>query len=142
MASAQVFVKSVANNSPSQESSYPDDHFQSRYVTPGFKSFSDCYIWQDLHQTKIAKTAVHSNISSIYAFALASLKSKEDYKQEAVQKLNEIRDRNYSRETIVLGPYTLRKKIASALHAIIAGSKIESLDTLIQESRFTLLPGL
>ena len=26
-------------NSPSQESSHPDDHFQSRCVTPGFKTF-------------------------------------------------------------------------------------------------------
>ena len=29
-----------ANNSPSQDSSHPDDHFQSRYVTPGLKQFS------------------------------------------------------------------------------------------------------
>ena len=36
MASAQV----VANNSPSQDSNHPDDHFQSRYLTPGFKPFS------------------------------------------------------------------------------------------------------
>ena len=36
MASAQV----IANNSPSQDSNHPDDHFQSRYVTPGFKPFS------------------------------------------------------------------------------------------------------
>ena len=29
-----------ANNSPSQNSSHPDDLFQSKYVTPGFKAFS------------------------------------------------------------------------------------------------------
>ena len=40
MASAQVVKMSVANNSPSQDSSHPDDLFQSRYVTPGFRSFS------------------------------------------------------------------------------------------------------
>ena len=31
---------SVSNNSPSRNSSHPDDHFQSRYVTPGFRPFS------------------------------------------------------------------------------------------------------
>ena len=40
MPSTQVVETSVANNSPSQDSSHPDDHFQSRYVTPGFKPFS------------------------------------------------------------------------------------------------------
>ena len=40
MASAQIVETSVTNNSPSQESNHPDDLFQSRYVTPGFKTFS------------------------------------------------------------------------------------------------------
>ena len=40
MASAQVVETSVNNNSPSQDSNHPDDLFQSRYVTPGFKPFS------------------------------------------------------------------------------------------------------
>ena len=40
MASAQVVETSVTNNSPSQNSNHPDDLFQSRYVTPGFKPFS------------------------------------------------------------------------------------------------------
>ena len=40
MASTQVVETSVANSSPSQDSNYPDDLFQSRYVTPGFKPFS------------------------------------------------------------------------------------------------------
>ena len=31
---------SVNNNSPSQDSNHPDDLFQLRYVTPGFKPFS------------------------------------------------------------------------------------------------------
>ena len=35
-----VVETSVANNSPPQDSSHPDDHFQSRYVTPRFKPFS------------------------------------------------------------------------------------------------------
>ena len=39
MASAQVVETSVTNNSPSQDSNHPDDLFQSRYVTPGFKPF-------------------------------------------------------------------------------------------------------
>ena len=39
MASALVVETSVANNSPSQDFNYPDDVFQSRYVTPGFKAF-------------------------------------------------------------------------------------------------------
>ena len=37
MASALVVETSVANNSPSEDSTHLDDHFQSRYVTPGFK---------------------------------------------------------------------------------------------------------
>ena len=36
LATYNMFV----NNSPSQVSNYPDDHFQSRYVTRGFKPFS------------------------------------------------------------------------------------------------------
>ena len=39
MASAQVVETSVTNNSPSQDSNDPDDLFQSRYATPGFKPF-------------------------------------------------------------------------------------------------------
>ena len=39
-ASAQVVETSVNNNSPSRDSNHPDDLFQSRYVTPGFKPFS------------------------------------------------------------------------------------------------------
>ena len=39
MASSQV-VETKANNSPSQYSNHPDDLFQLRYVTPGFKPFS------------------------------------------------------------------------------------------------------
>ena len=41
MASAQVVEMSVTNNSPSQYSYLPDDLFQSRYATPGFKPFSE-----------------------------------------------------------------------------------------------------
>ena len=40
MASAQVVETSVTNNSPSKDSNHPDDLFQRRYVTPGFKPFS------------------------------------------------------------------------------------------------------
>ena len=40
MAPAQVVKTSVANNGLSQGSNHPDDHFQSRYVTSGFKPFS------------------------------------------------------------------------------------------------------
>ena len=46
MASAQVVETSVTNNSPSQDSNHPDDHFQSRYVTTGFKPFSQ--YWSNL----------------------------------------------------------------------------------------------
>ena len=38
--SSQVVETLVASNSRSQDSNRPDDHFQSRYVTPGFKPFS------------------------------------------------------------------------------------------------------
>ena len=40
MASTQVVETSVAKDSPSQDSSHPVDHFQSRYVTPDLKPFS------------------------------------------------------------------------------------------------------
>ena len=30
----------VSDNSPSQDSYHPDDLFQSKYATPGFKPFS------------------------------------------------------------------------------------------------------
>ena len=33
-------TSTTVNNSPSQDSNHPDDLFQSRYVTPGFKPFS------------------------------------------------------------------------------------------------------
>ena len=36
----QIVETSVANNIPSQDSKYPDDNFQSKYFTPGFKPFS------------------------------------------------------------------------------------------------------
>ena len=39
IASAQVAETSVAHNSPSQDSNHPDDLFQLRYVTLGFKPF-------------------------------------------------------------------------------------------------------
>ena len=39
MASAQVVETSVTNDSPSQDSNHPDDLFQARYVTTGFKPF-------------------------------------------------------------------------------------------------------
>ena len=35
-----VLRRTAVNNSPSQDSNHPDDLFQSRYVTPGFKPFS------------------------------------------------------------------------------------------------------
>ena len=45
MASTRVVETSVANNSPSQDSSHIDDHFQSSYVTPRFKHFlSYCFV--------------------------------------------------------------------------------------------------
>ena len=40
MAFKQVVETSVANNNPSRDSNHPDNHFQSRYVPPGFKPFS------------------------------------------------------------------------------------------------------
>ena len=40
LVSTQVVETSVTNTSPSQDCTHPDDLFQSRYVTPGFKPFS------------------------------------------------------------------------------------------------------
>ena len=46
VASARVVQTSVANNSPSQDSSHPDDHFQSRYnmycKVPSILHFRQC----------------------------------------------------------------------------------------------------
>ena len=57
MASAQVVETSVTNNSPSQDSYHPDDLFQSRYATPGFKPFSyilnGVYLLNNLEITSI-----------------------------------------------------------------------------------------
>ena len=53
MASAQVVETSVTNNSPSQDSYHPDDLFQSRYATLGFKPFS--YKFKVGDQVKISK---------------------------------------------------------------------------------------
>ena len=38
----KVVETAVANKSPSQDSNHPDDLFQTRYVTPGFKYL--CYL--------------------------------------------------------------------------------------------------
>ena len=38
--SALVAEMSASHNNRSQDSNHPDDHFQSRYVIPGFKPFS------------------------------------------------------------------------------------------------------
>ena len=54
MASTQVIETSVTNNGPSQDSNHPDDLFQSRYVTPGFKPFS--YILQKAKLRGITQT--------------------------------------------------------------------------------------
>ena len=40
MASAQLVETSVGKSSPSQDSNHPDDLFQSRYFSLGFKPFS------------------------------------------------------------------------------------------------------
>ena len=40
MASVQALELSVDSNNPSQDSSQPGDHVQSRYVTRWFKAFS------------------------------------------------------------------------------------------------------
>ena len=63
MASAQVVETSVTNNS-SQDSNHPDDLFQSRYVTPGFKPFSYNYCYY------LMKDHDDSSNGKIYLFHL------------------------------------------------------------------------
>ena len=41
MASAQAVKTSVAKNSPFQDCNHSDYHFQSRYITPGIKPFTE-----------------------------------------------------------------------------------------------------
>jgi len=38
--SALVVETPASPNNPSQDSNHPDDHFQLRFMTPGFKPFS------------------------------------------------------------------------------------------------------
>ena len=65
MASAQVVETSVPNNSPSQDSNHPDDLFQSRYVTPGFKPFSSYYLkWKEKALTCLCLCSVLEHIPS------------------------------------------------------------------------------
>ena len=40
MAPGQVVKTLVTSNNTSQDSNHEDDHFQSTYITPGFKPFS------------------------------------------------------------------------------------------------------
>ena len=47
-----VGVQRRTNNSPSQDSNHPDDLFQSRYGTPGFKLFS--YLTSNNHRLESA----------------------------------------------------------------------------------------
>ena len=48
MASAQVVKRQLPITVNSQDSSHPDDHFQSGYITPGFKPFSYILVVQCL----------------------------------------------------------------------------------------------
>ena len=49
MASAQVVKRQLPTTVNSQDSSHPDDHFQSGYnITPGFKPFSYILVVQCL----------------------------------------------------------------------------------------------
>ena len=52
---------SVASNSPSQDSSHPDDHFHPGYITPGFKPFSYSY-------TRSTVSCKHLELSLIRVF--------------------------------------------------------------------------
>ena len=70
MTSAQVVETSVANNNPSQDSSHPDDHFQSRYVTPGFKLFS----------CKEISSAINQGLNNLLSHTTSSLQQPLPFK--------------------------------------------------------------
>ena len=73
MASAQVVETSVTNNSPSQDSYHPDDLFQSRYATPGFKPFSYLklrYV-RNLKRSKTSEIKIVSTVFSQFHFSLS-----------------------------------------------------------------------
>ena len=75
MASAQVVATSVANNSLSQDSNHPNDHFQSRYVTPNhFKPFSyfciSSYIYTCLYPSSTGLSSTHITTRSQLAWLL------------------------------------------------------------------------
>ena len=73
MASPQVVKTSVTKNSPSQDSSHPDDHFQSRYVTPGFKPFS--YISNQLIRM-ISPPQVDDKVGVLLGLCVSKISSK------------------------------------------------------------------
>ena len=66
MGSAQVVETSITNNSPSQDSSHPDDLFQSQYVTPGFKPFSynGNFVPKSLHKGWVESNRLSTCIES------------------------------------------------------------------------------
>ena len=64
MTSAQVVETSVTNNSPSQDSYHPDDLFQSRYATPGFKPFSYLAKYVKIYTYQLVDSVVGGRNSS------------------------------------------------------------------------------
>ena len=56
---------SPEKNSPSEDFNHPDDRFQSRYATPGFKPFSSWNLFSFRETCKVSFEHV-SSLRSIY----------------------------------------------------------------------------
>ena len=98
MTSAQLVETSVANNSPSQDSNHPDDLFQSRYVTPGFKTFS--YLIIMLATTK----TIRRKMALLIVIIISQLSSVSSWSQLFcyLGRLESLKWHNKSNETGVL----------------------------------------
>ena len=73
MASAQVVETSVTYNSSSQDSYHPDDLFQSRHATPGFKPFSYLQNLVYLFEWEGRKTQLHKHLSNYFILPCVAL---------------------------------------------------------------------
>ena len=99
MASAQVVEKSVTNNRPSLDSHHPDDLFQSRFVTPGFKPFSyskihqQTFVW-NLHWWIFVKQSDTSLSKSPRQQWKQSLAHIHTHKTQSVNSTRRERHRN------------------------------------------------
>ena len=72
MASTQVVKMSVINNSHFEDISHPDDHFQLRDVTPGFKPITFFNLWEYIYTKGVVYAVQWLSHDTWFALALNS----------------------------------------------------------------------